>query len=74
MHPSLWPLTTSTREDGLFASLRQEIQKTKVKEARKNAWILVDTWRLVNTRVSSRQDSVRYQGLILNLNLHIAAI
>ena len=36
-------LTTQTREDGLFADFRWPIPKPNLKEARKNAWILVDT-------------------------------
>ena len=50
----LWPPTTPTREDGIFADLWIVISKPKAWEARKNVWILADTWRLVNKRVSAR--------------------
>ena len=59
MRTPLRPLTTPTRKDGLFAALHQAIPKTKAREARKNTWILADTWRLVDTKVSARQYPTR---------------
>ena len=41
--PPLWPTTTPTRENGLFAALQRAIPKPKDWEARKNAWVLADT-------------------------------
>ena len=49
-----------------------EISKTKAQEARKNARILDNMWRPVNTRVSERQDTAHGQGLLQRLSLHIA--
>ena len=44
----LWTLTNPMRENRLFAELRRAISKTKAQEARRNAWILVDMWSLVD--------------------------
>ena len=55
----LRPPTTLPREDGLFAALRRAIPKPKAQEARKTAWILADTWRLVDKRVSALRDTAR---------------
>ena len=54
-------LTTLTIEVGIFAALWRSIPNPKAQEARENAWILADTWRLVDTRVSVLQDSVQDQ-------------
>ena len=70
----LHPQTTPTKEDGLYAPLRWKIPNPKAQEARKNTWILADIWRLVNTRVSMRQDTTRNQGLLLRLSRQITAI
>ena len=53
MRIPLGSLTTPTREDGIFVALRRAIPKPNSWEARKNAWILEDTWRIVNKRVSA---------------------
>ena len=50
----LLPLNTPTREDGIFAALRRAIPKTKAQGEIKNAWILEEKWRLLDTRVSKR--------------------
>ena len=71
--PLLTP-TTRTKEDGLFASLRRSIPKTKAQEAWNNAWILVDTWILFNTRVSEHLDPARDQGLVWCLRHKIKLI
>ena len=65
--------TTPKRDDGLFADLRRSIPKTKAREARKNAWVLAATWRLVYERVSARQDPARDQSLIQRLGRTINA-
>ena len=57
--PPLRPLTAITREGGLFAALRRAIPKTKDQEERKNTLISLDTWRLVNKRVSMRRGTAR---------------
>ena len=61
------PLATLTREDGLFAALRRSVPKPKSREARKNTMILAATWRIVNERVSARQDHARDQAPIRRL-------
>ena len=45
----------------------------QAQDASKNAWILEATWRLVDKRVSARQDTARYQSLIQRLVRAIAA-
>ena len=69
----LRPLTTPTREYGLFASLRRAIPTPKSREARKNVWLLAATWRIVNKRVSAHQYPVRDQALIWRLGRAINA-
>ena len=63
----LRPPTTQTREEGIFANLRRAVPKPLAREARKNAWILAATWRLVDERVSARRDIAKDQGLIWRL-------
>ena len=60
--PPLRPPTEPTREDTIFAALRRDVLKRRAREARKNAWILATTWRLVDERVSMRQDLAKYQA------------
>ena len=55
----LRPLTTLTREDGLFAALRRAVPNPKAKKDRKNAWILATMWRIVDERVSTRREPAR---------------
>ena len=49
------------------------IPKLKAHKARKNTWILIDMWRIFDTRVSMRQDTARNQGLLRRLSRQIAA-
>ena len=54
-----WPVRPPekpTRADQLFAALRRDVLKAQPREARQNAWISEETWRLVDERVSARQD------------------
>ena len=67
------PPTTPVREDGTFAALRRAVPKTKARDARKNVWMLADTWRIVSERVSACHDPVRDQSLIQSLGHAIAA-
>ena len=69
----LHPLTTLAREEGIFAALRRETPNQKAWEARKNAWISEDMWRLINKRVSARQDTARNQNLLQLLGCAIYA-
>ena len=62
--PYLCMPTTPTREDRIFMAFRQAIPNTKAREARKNAWISADTWRIANTIVSMGRYSMRNQGII----------
>ena len=70
--PPLQPPTAPTREDGIFVALRRAFLNPRARDARKNAWILEATWRLVDERVSTRQDIVKYQSLIWRL-VHVIA-
>ena len=70
----LRPPTAPTREDGIFAALRRAVPKPLAREARKNAWILVETWILVDERVSARQDLAKDQALIRRLGHAIEVI
>ena len=65
--------TSLTREDGIFAALRRAVLKPLTRDARKNAWILAAIWRLVNKRVSARQDLAKDQALIWRLGRAIKA-
>ena len=69
----LRPPPTPTREDGLFAALRRAIPKPKPWESRKNEWILVATWRIVDKRVFARWYLARYQSHIWRLGSAINA-
>ena len=42
--------------DTLFAALRRAVPKKAPREARRNAWISAETWRLVDERVATLQD------------------
>ena len=50
--PFTSPPKSLTREDFLFADLRQEISKTPQIERLISPWILEETWRFVDTRVA----------------------
>ena len=65
--PPLRTPSTPTREEGIFADLQRTIPKPKARDARKNAWILVDTWRIINERLSARRDPTRDQAHIRRL-------
>ena len=50
------PLRELTRADQLFAALQRAVPRAQPREARRNAWISESTWRLIDKRVSARQD------------------
>ena len=50
------PPAAPSRTDTLFAALRRAVTKTGPREARRNAWISAETWRLVDERVATRRD------------------
>ena len=52
----LRPPADPTREDNTFAALRRAVPKARAREARRNKWILTETWRLFDKRVSARRD------------------
>ena len=61
-----WPMsppTKPTRVGKLFTALRRAVPKAQPRAARRNAWILEETWRLVDERVSARQDPQKGQAL-----------
>ena len=54
-----WPVRPPrelTRTDQLFAALRRAVPRAQPREARQNSWISESTWRLIDERVSARQD------------------
>ena len=54
-----WPVkppAEPSRTDTLFVALRRAVPKLAPWEARQNAWISAETWRLINKRVSMRRD------------------
>ena len=54
-----WPVrppTEPSRTDTLFAALRRAVPKPTPREARRNAWISAETWRLIDNKVSTRRD------------------
>ena len=54
-----WPVlppAAPSRMDTLFAALRRAVPKKAPREARRNAWILAETWLLVDKRVATRRD------------------
>ena len=50
------PPAEPSRTDTLFAALRRAVPKLAPWEARRNAWISAETWRLIDERVSTRRD------------------
>ena len=50
------PSVKPTRTDELFAALRRAVPRAKPREARQNAWISAETWRLIDERVSACRD------------------
>ena len=69
----LCPPTAPTRKDRIFAALRRDVINPRAWEASKNVWILATTWRLVDKRVSARQDIKKDQALIRRLSRAIKA-
>ena len=54
-----WPVkppTEPSQTDTLFADLRRAVPKPAPREARRNACISAETWRLIDERVSTRRD------------------
>ena len=66
-HLPLLPPTKLMREDRIFAALWRAVLKPWAQEARKTAWILATACRIVDKRVSVRQDIAKYQSLIQRL-------
>ena len=69
----LQPPTVPTRKYGIFSALWRAVPNPQEQDTRENAWILEATWRLVDERVSTRQDPTKYQSLIWILVSVIAA-
>ena len=70
----LRPSATLIREDEILASLQRAVLKPQAWDARKNAWILEATQRLVKERFSTCQDPTKYQSLIQRLGRTITAV
>ena len=67
MRIHLRPLTTLTREGGIFASLWQATPTKNARDACNNAWISADIWRLVYMRFSIPRYPMHDQALIWRL-------
>ena len=65
--------TELTREDEVFAALQRAVPKARVREARRNEWILTETWRLIDKRVSARRDPTKGQVIKRRLGRAIKA-
>ena len=50
------PPAEPSQTDTLFAALQRAVPKPVPREARQNAWILEETWRIVNERFAMHQD------------------
>ena len=60
-----WPVrppVKPTRADQLFVVLGRAVPKAQLREARRNAWISEETWRLVDERVSALRDPRNVQS------------
>ena len=62
-----------TREEQLFADLRQAIPKPPVREQRHNSWISAAMWRLINMIVSVHRETDRDQRRLHGLGRQIRA-
>ena len=71
---SLKPPTDPTIEDDVFAALRRAVLKARARESRRNEWILTETWKLVNDRVSARRYLAKVQAIKRRLGRAIKAI
>ena len=69
----LKPPTEPTREDEIFAALRRAAPKARARMARRNDWILTETWRLVDERVSAHRDPEKGQAIKRSLGRAIKA-
>ena len=59
--------TYPMREDKIFAALRRAVPKKRAREAQRNECILAEMWRLVDERVSARQDLAKGQTITRRL-------
>ena len=65
-----WPVRPPgkpSRTDKLFAALQRAVPRPKPREARRNAWISAETWRLIDERVSAFRNP-RY-GMLYSLRM-----
>ena len=69
----LRPPSESTQEDGILATPRRAVPKPQARERRNNGRISEDTWRLVDERVSARQNPEKYQTRIRRMIRAITA-
>ena len=67
------PPTKPTQEGEVFAALQRAVPKAQLQEARRNAWISAETWRLVDEKVSAHQDPEKGQALKRRLGRAIKA-
>ena len=68
------PPTKPTQVDKLFSALRGAVPKAQRRAARRNMWKSEETWRLINKRVSVRQDPRKGQAIKRQLGRAVKAI
>ena len=64
---------TRTQAENIFAELWRAVPKPEKWAARRNLWILAETRRIINKRVSARREPGRYQRGIRRLGRAIQA-
>ena len=65
--------TDPAREDQIFAALRRAVPKARGRESRRNEWISVATWRLIDEIVSRHKDPAKGQKITRRLGRAIKA-
>ena len=71
LHPSGRQMRT--RAENIFAELRRAVTKPDKQVAHHNSWILMEMWRLVNKRVSTRREPGQEQRRLRRLGRAIQA-
>ena len=65
--------TDPAREDQISAALRRAVLKVRGQEARRNEWISVAMWRIIDEIVSEHQDPAKGQKITRRLGRAIKA-
>ena len=65
---------TRTQEDKICPELQRDVPKPDKQAVRHNLWILMETWRLIDKRVSARRELGKDQRRIRRLGRAIRAV